>query len=126
MRNGDVARLHLVAKKRESFSNKLVEGHGGLLRCPSHGHSADSPDDIRRAPRVGDHARRELACFIEIRLRPVEPLQPGFPAYGDRREGLLELMGDRRDKLAQRRDACGVCEIRLDLLQPLLRRERAL
>src|SRR5262249_44424596 len=50
----------------------------------------------------------------------VDPTQPSFAIHPDGGEWLIQLVSDRGGQLAQRRDPCGMSEVRLHALKHLL------
>ena len=88
------------------------------------------PDFLRQRPKAADHVagtvslphdtRDGIPRCGKVRLVPVQPAQTGAAAGYDRRQGLVDLMGNGGEQFAHRRQPRGADEFRLGVSQRLL------
>ena len=105
----------------QDLPHQLGDVEGIAMHLDVLQHEPQTLDHLTGAPVLIHDVLQDLACLVHVRLAPGQEALDGLSVAEDRRQGLVQLVGERPRQLADRRDAGEVRELAVLLEKALLR-----
>src|SRR5438552_1115195 len=110
-RHRHVPEDHVVPHELRHFADDVVDVERQVFERAPLEQNPQSLDDLRRTLVVGHDVVDDLAQLLEIRRVGLQVLLGDFRVVENRRQGLVELVRQRRRQLAHGRDAADVRQL---------------